>query len=117
MWSLFKKVGNVVKSEVNTLENFVYLHAEHLRSYIPLKETVAHVPGQTIQKENRVLTYRISQEQCEDLKNIFASEAKCTPGESDESFFGSILHEGQEIGFYLGKSYEYGTYWARFWLD
>lgn len=117
MLSLFKKARNTVNTEVRILENFVHMRAEHLRIHTPKKETVAHIPGQSIQKENTILTYSISKDKCEALKKCFTPQASFIQGESEESLFGKILHEGKEVGFYLGKSYQYQTYWARFWLE
>lgn len=117
MLSLFKKVKNSFTPEVCILEKFIQNYGLHISEREREIHKVPHVPGQEIIKENKIITFRITQEECKDLQENFTTAESLKRGESEQSYFGKIAHEGRLIGFYLGKSYHYGTYWARFWLE
>lgn len=117
MLSLFKKVRKIFTPEVCVIEEFIQKHGLRLSLQNAERHQVPHIPGQKIIKENKVITCRITEEQCKNLQENMPQEANLIEGESDQSYFGNIVHEGRLIGFYLGKSYHHEIYWARFWLE
>jgi hypothetical protein len=117
MRSLFKKVTNRFNPEICALEEFIQHYELHTLGSEKEIHHIPHLPIQKEAKQHRVITYKITQEECKNLQANLPAEATLTPGESKESYFGKILHKGQQIGFYFGQSYQYNTYWARFWLE
>lgn len=117
MLSLFKKVTRMLQTEAKIIEDFINVHAPFLQTYNPRHHFVPHVPSHETTNHKKIVTYNLTEEECNALKEQLLPKAALVTGESEESWFGKILHEGQMIGVYLGRSYEYETFWARFWLE
>lgn len=105
------------KRDIIFLRDFICSHAQCLQECKPIESFVPYVPYQATGDKKKVLTYTISEEECKNLKASFDKDAEFNRGESDQSWFGRISYQGKMVGFYLGKSYYYETYWARFWLE
>ncbi len=117
MLSLFKKVTGMLQTEAMIIEDFINTHTPLLQTSAPRHHKVPHIPSHEAKNHKKVLTYHLTKDECNALKEHLLPKGSFVTGESEESWFGKILHEGQMIGIYLGKSYEYETFWARFWLE